>query len=145
MHGCYGCSYIPVPWILRKQLIPLRIHGTFVYLPTFTWFICYITVGTFLPIPWDPIWVTHPHPPEAAWFVSRLCLPFGVGRPWSWSGMPQKERPTDSLTSNIPKGSYLPRSSKGCWMDDKGCKKHHPLGFKQHPLEDAGTFTIIYL
>ena len=23
-------------------------------------------------------------------------------------------------------------------MDDKGVPIHHPLGFKQHPLEDAG-------
>ena len=23
-------------------------------------------------------------------------------------------------------------------MDGKGCQNHHPLGFKQHPLEDAG-------
>ena len=25
----------------------------------------------------------------------------------------------------------------------RGAKKHHPLGFKQHPLEDVGTFISV--
>ena len=36
----------------------------------------------------------------------------------------------------------LPRDAE-FWMDDVWAQKHHPLGFKQHPLEDAGI--CIYL
>ena len=38
-------------------------------------------------------------------------------------------------------------SSKGCvsWMI-RGAEKHHPLGFKQRPLEDSGMYIyIIYI
>jgi len=27
----------------------------------------------------------------------------------------------------------------------RGAEKHHPLGFKQHPLEDAGSNLVIYI
>jgi len=33
----------------------------------------------------------------------------------------------------------LPRGAE--WMI-RGAEKHHPLGFKQHPLEDAGIIRI---
>ena len=92
-HGSY---YILIPW---------RIHGTIVYLPTFTWLIWYIAVGTFLPLPRiDPL--GSPPTPRAA-----ACLVFTGKLPWSWSALEEsrdaykKTRKRTQLTSNIPKGS----------------------------------------
>ena len=36
----------------------------------------------------------------------------------------------------------LPRGAE--WMI-RGAEKHHPLGFKQHPLEDAGTCWLNFM
>ena len=48
---------------------------------------------------------------------------------------------SESYTRSMCYTRYIPRSSKGCvsWMI-RGAEKHHSLGFKQHPLEDAGIF-----
>ena len=53
-------------------------------------------------------------------------------------------RPTWVPFKLMTGGGFKPRSSKGCWMDDKGCRKTPPLGFKQHPLEDAGRFFYVH-
>ncbi len=44
------------------------------------------------------------------------------------------------LQLHLQQKTSLPRSSKGCvsWMMIRGAEKHHPLRFKQHPLEDLG-------
>ena len=111
-HGSY---YILIPW---------RIHGTIVYLPTFTWLIWYIAVGTFLPLPRiDPL--GSPPTPRAA-----ACLVFTGKLPWSWSalrspGCLQKTRNGLNWHLTYPKDpwdwyNYLPGPSKGCQLNAKG-------------------------